>query len=138
MSCRRKPFLRPTTDGAINHSRGNERRLLGTDRDPVPSCMCVCVCCKELLFCCFWLCIVCFKSKEPRFFDSLAENDVIRRFPSSAKVYIYIYIYIVRERGRNTNICVHATRARKPGGNIWIVFRSWEFGREREREGGGR
>ena len=36
--CRRKPFLRHTTDGAVGHSGGKERQLLGTDRDAVPKC----------------------------------------------------------------------------------------------------
>ena len=36
--CRRKLFLRHTTDGTIGHSGGNERHLVGTDRDPVTTC----------------------------------------------------------------------------------------------------
>ena len=31
-----------------------------------------------------------FKSMEPLTFDSLAETDVVRRFPNSAKVFVYI------------------------------------------------
>ena len=37
MSCR-KPFLKLTTDDAIDHS-GDERHLLGKDQDPVPMCI---------------------------------------------------------------------------------------------------
>ena len=38
VTCLRNPLLRYTTDGAIGHSEGNERYLLGTDRDPVLTC----------------------------------------------------------------------------------------------------
>ena len=38
MTCRRKPFLKHTTDGTIRHPGGNERHLVGKDRDPVPTC----------------------------------------------------------------------------------------------------
>ena len=36
--CRRKPFLKLTTDGVIGHSGGNELLLLGKKCDPVPTC----------------------------------------------------------------------------------------------------
>ena len=58
VACRRELFLKFTTDGAIDHSGGNERQLLETDRDQVP----VCVKCLQgmlLLLHRSWLCIVC-------------------------------------------------------------------------------
>ena len=44
MTCRRKTFLKRTTDGTIGYSGGNDRHLVETDRDPVPTfkeCCCV-------------------------------------------------------------------------------------------------
>ena len=40
VTCRRKPFLRHTTDGTICQSGGNEQHLVGMDEDPVPGCLC--------------------------------------------------------------------------------------------------
>ena len=42
----------------INYSGGNERHLVGTDRDPVPMCIAFC---KALLLYCSWLCFVCLR-----------------------------------------------------------------------------
>ena len=44
--------------------------------------------CKEMLLCCSWLCILCFKSMEPLSFDSPAETDEVRRLPTFAKVFV--------------------------------------------------
>ena len=38
VTCRRKHFLRHTTDSNVGHSGGNERHLVGTDLDLVPAC----------------------------------------------------------------------------------------------------
>ena len=40
LTCRRKPFLKHTAeaDGVVGHSGGNERQLLGRERDPVTKC----------------------------------------------------------------------------------------------------
>ena len=84
MSWKRKPFLRLTTDGATDHSGGDERYLLVMDRDPVPMCITSVMCCCYVVY---WLSIVCCKSMEPLCFDRPAESDVVRRFPTYAKVF---------------------------------------------------
>ena len=38
VACRKKPLLRHTSDGTIGHSGGNDRNLVGTDRDPAATC----------------------------------------------------------------------------------------------------
>ena len=72
MSCsRRKPFLKLTTNGDIDHSGGYERHLLGTDQDPVPMCIAfVRSCCYIILG--YVSCV--FKSIEPLSFDSPVES----------------------------------------------------------------
>ena len=79
-----KPFLRHTTDNAIAHSGGNERQLLGVDRDLVPTCK---VFVRNVVLLFFDLYRV-FRSMELLSFDSPAETDVVRRFPTSAKVFV--------------------------------------------------
>ena len=71
-----------TTDGTIGHSGGNDRRLVVTDRDPVPTCK---VFVKSVFVLFLALCI---KYMEPLSFDSPAETDVGRRFPTSAKGFV--------------------------------------------------
>ena len=71
------------TDGAIDHSGGNERHLLRTDRDLVQLR-------KAFVRKCSWLCII-FLRVWNRSYDSRAETDVFRRFPTTAKV-LGIYI----------------------------------------------
>ena len=34
-----------------------------------------------------YVCVVCIKCMEPLYFESLVETEVVRRFPTSAKVY---------------------------------------------------
>ena len=86
MSCRRKPFLKLTTDGGIDHSGGDEHHLLGTDRDPVPVCL-------TFVGSCFYG-VLGFKSMEPLSFGSPVETDVVRRFLASTKAFkIYYYYY---------------------------------------------
>ena len=41
------------------------------------------------MFLCYtWLCIVCIKCTKPLMFDGPAKTDVVRRFPTFAKVFI--------------------------------------------------
>ena len=42
-------FLKLTSDGAIFHSGGNERHLLGMDQDLAPKCSAYVRCCKVVL-----------------------------------------------------------------------------------------
>ena len=56
MSSRRKPLIKLTIVGAIDHSDGDERHLLVTDRDTVPACKAVVgKCCYVIL--CFVSCV---------------------------------------------------------------------------------
>ena len=77
-------FVRHTTDSTIGHSGGNERQLLGTDRNSVQTCK-VFVRNVVVLFLAFYRVL---KSMEPLSFDSSAETDVVRRSPTSAKVFV--------------------------------------------------
>ena len=57
---------------------------MGTDRDSIPTC-------KEIIrtvAMLSWLCIVCIKCMEQMYFDSPAEADIIRKSPTSAKVFL--------------------------------------------------
>ena len=74
MSCRRKPFIKFTKEGVIDHLGGNESHLLGTAGDPFQRVSVVVL---------SWLRIMCIKYMEPLYFDSLAKTDVVRRFPNS-------------------------------------------------------
>ena len=62
----------------------NERNLVGTDRDPVSKCKTF----VRVVVVLSWFCIVCIKCMEPLHFDSPAETDVVRRFPTSAKIFM--------------------------------------------------
>ena len=55
---------------------------MGMDEDPVPTYK-VFVRSADVLF----LAIVCIKCMEPLSFDSPEETDIVRRFPTSAKVF---------------------------------------------------
>ena len=59
---------------------GNERQLMGTDRDPVPTCKFVVRNVVVLFLALYHV----FKNMEPLSFDSAVETDVFRRFPTSA------------------------------------------------------
>ena len=64
----------------------SERHLVGTDRDPDPTC-------KEFegsVVVLSWICIACIKCMEPLSFDTPAQTDVVRRFPTSAKVFVSV------------------------------------------------
>ena len=78
----------------------NERHLVGTDRDPVPTCKGF-VSSVVLLS---WLCIVYIKCMEPLSFDSPTEIDVVSRFPTSAKV------FVSTSAGTRTRDAPHGTR----------------------------
>ena len=62
----------------------SERNLMGTDRYLVPTCKAFVR--SVVLF--SWLCIVCIKCMELLSFDSSAETDVVKRFSTSAKVFV--------------------------------------------------
>ena len=68
--CRRKPYLRHAAVGAIGHSGGKERQLLGTNLDPVPTGK---VFVRNVFVLFFFVCV--FNSMESLFFDSPAETD---------------------------------------------------------------
>ena len=63
---------------------GYEHHLSGTDRDPVTVCIMFARggCYVVLGF------LSCFKCKEPLSSDSSAETDLVKRFPTSAKVFV--------------------------------------------------
>ena len=62
----------------------SERHLVGTDRDRVPTCK---VFVRNVVMLFLYLYRV-FKNKESLYFDSPAKTDVVRRFPTSAKVFV--------------------------------------------------
>ena len=102
MSCRRKPFLKLTTDDSIDHSGGYERHQLGTDLDPVL--MCIAFVRNDVMF--FLALYRVFKSMEPLYFDSPAETNVVRRFRTTS-----VFVSVpVRNRTR-TRSSHWATRA---------------------------
>ena len=83
--CNRKPFFSGIQQIALLVIREEikERHLVGTDRDPVLKCKAF----VKSVIALSWLCIVCIKYMEPSSFDSLAETDVVRRLPTSGKVF---------------------------------------------------
>ena len=70
-------FLRHTTGGAIGHSGRNERQLLGTDRNPVPTLV-------RNVVVLLWALYGVLKTMESLSFDSPVETDVF-----SMDIYIY-------------------------------------------------
>ena len=72
MLCRKKPFLKLTTDGTIDHSGEDESRVLGTDRDSPPLCIALIRKCYVNLG--FVPCIF-FKVCEPLPLDTSVEID---------------------------------------------------------------
>ena len=79
-------FLRHTTDGPIGHSGGNERATPGGNRPRSSSNVygvCKECCCVSLGF------ISCILSVWNQSFDSPVETDVVRRFPTSEKVFVF-------------------------------------------------
>ena len=64
----------------------SERQLLETDRDPVPTLQ---VFVRNVVALFLGLCRV-FKTMEPLSFDTPAETDVVRRFPTSAKNFVLV------------------------------------------------
>ena len=62
----------------------SERHHVGMDRDPVPTCKMF----VRSVVVLSWLCIVCVKCMKPLSFDSPAKTDVVRRFSTSAKLFV--------------------------------------------------
>ena len=83
--CRRKPFHRHTTDDAIGHSGGNERKTYCGNRLRFSSLYKAFV--RSVVV---WsqLYIRCIKCMELLFFDNPARTDIVRRSPICAYIFV--------------------------------------------------
>ena len=63
-----------------------------------------------------WLCIVCIKCMKPVSFNSTAETDVVKRFPTSAKV------FVSASAGARTRDLPHALATELPRLHIYIYI----------------
>ena len=73
---------------------------MGTDRDPVPKGKAF----VRIVVVLLYLCILCIQGMEALSFDCPAKTYVVKRFPTSAKVFVY---GLARTRTRDRDLLSH-------------------------------
>ena len=86
VTCRRKPFSQTYNEWHYRSFRRKWASDIWWEWTKIQSQSVRCL--LGVLLCCSWLCIMCIKSMEPPPFDSPVETDIVRRFPTSAKVFV--------------------------------------------------